>query len=659
MNQLRNIFVSILLVNLFAIGSLFAQEREALATHRMHEMQTWREMIERQQSHINDSTIDVKFYHLDIEIGIQSPYISGNVMCRFEPENVAIDQLFLDLSGALTVTEISSPCESFTQSDNKIWIQLDQFYQPGDVIDLTINYTGTPIMPGGYKGLRYETHGNDEPIIATLSTPYLAHYWYPCKDGPEDKADSVYIDITIDDVVVNGLDMIAISNGVLEETVTSGGKKTFKWRHRYPIVTYYIMAAISNYDVIQQQFDDGEGVVFPLDYYVFSEDYSEQESGVEDIPAAIQFFSSIFGTYPFATEKFGMTQLGYYGAIENQTNVIQNTMEPNWFMISVHELAHMWFADMITCETWHHGWLNEGFATYSEALWTEHQSGINAYHNYMNGMQYFDGGTVYLQDTDDPFEIFIPIIYNKGAWVLHMLRGVVGDSLFFESLSNYALDTNFMYMSATTEQLQEVFELSCETDLDYFFDQWIYDEYFPIYTYNYIQEENGNLFVMIYQSQEELLDRRPVFEMPVPIWIGFEDGTDTTITVWNDKQLQEFEFLLEKEVSWVEIDPEKWILRITNFESGLPVSLSEITEDSPVHTFPNPVEDYIYFEFSKDIDPSGRLSIYDISGKTIQEENIVSKRQQIDLSGLKPGVYFYRLFNDKNNYISCGKIIKK
>ncbi len=517
------------------------ESQEIMNSFRQLEMKSWNEFRLNAEKQRGDANIDVKFYELDVEIAIDSAYIIGHVLCRFTPTVEGLEELHLDLNGALTVTSISEPSTSFSQENDQITIQLDQTYNPGDIIDINISYHGKPKLAGGYKGLRYETHGSNEPVIATLSTPFVAHYWYPCKDGPEDKADSAYINITIEDREVNGIHLMAVSNGQLELESTSGNKKTFYWRHRYPIVTYYIMVAISNYVHFEDEFEFEEGETMPLDYYAFNEDLEEQQLGVVDMPEAIGLFNNKFGQYPFSNEKYGMTQLGYYGAIENQTNTITNSMEPAWFMTSVHELAHMWFGDMITCETWNHAWINEGFATYSEALWAEHDGGFNAYKSYMNNLQYFDDGTIYLENPLDTFNVFTAIIYYKGAWALHMLRGVVGDELFFESLNNYATNPDFMYQTASTEDLQNVFETTCNIDLDYYFDQWIYDEYYPIYHYNFVQLSN-KLYVMLYQAQEELYGRRPVFEMPVQLRVDFSDNSDTLITVWNDEQLQQFDF---------------------------------------------------------------------------------------------------------------------
>ncbi len=242
--------------------------------------------------------------------------------------------------------------------------------------------------------------------------------------------------------------------GYLKTLKSMDAEKTFMWRHRYPVVTYYVMVAVSNYVQFQDTYSGSSGISFPLDYYVFEDDLEASQEGVAEMPQVIGFFSDVFGVYPFSNEKYGMTQLGFYGAIENQTNTIINNMMISWFDVSVHELAHMWYGDMITCANWHHGWLNEGFATYAEALWAEHVYGYEGYLSNMALNQFFGGGTLYLQNAQDTFNIFQGIIYSKGAYVLHMLRGLTGDDVFFSSISDYSLNPEFMYNNATTEDLQ-------------------------------------------------------------------------------------------------------------------------------------------------------------------------------------------------------------
>jgi len=643
---MKKLFLLLIIIALQA--SAFSQKSSILIDHYKNEYQTFKDFIKYSETIKGDTNIDVRFYYIDISIGIWEPYIEGDVTIIFEPLTSNLNTVQISLNSALTVDNVSIPCESFYQDNDVIIINLDNNYNPGDELSITITYHGEPVLAGGYKGLRYETHGSNEPIIATLSTPYLAHYWYPCKDGPQDKPDSVYMDITIPDIEVNGQELMGISNGMLENIIDNGETKTFQWRHRYPIVTYYVMAAISNYVSFEDDFNGTGGESFPLIYYVFQESLTSAQNGVAQLPEVIQFFSDVFGEYPFSSEKYGMTELGFYGAIENQTNTIQNSLSMSWFYVSIHELGHMWFGDMITCADWHHSWLNEGFANYSEALWDEHQNGFEGYKNNIATNEYWDGGTLYLQNAADTFNTFAPIVYSKGAYVVHMLRGVSGDEVFFYALKNYSQNPELMYGNASTEDLKEVFETATQMNLEFFFDQWVYDERWPFYYYDYVQQLDNNLIVMIHQAQEELYGYRPVFEMPVQIRINFTDNSDTLVTVWNNEQTQQFNFALDKEVSSIDIDPDKWILRKTEYNPDLPVSISQVQDKIELNVFPNPFTTELNIHLSG-ISQSLNIEILNTEGKLVQSyANLNSKilkwdGNTVDGNKAKPGVYFIKL----------------
>jgi aminopeptidase N len=644
---------------LFSVTWLPAQKSPALEALYDTEWQTFREFVARSESYVPDTAIDVTFYHLDLSIAIDSPYIAGTVRCDFFPVEEALSNVVLSLNSALTVDGVAGNAASFVQSGDSILISLDGSYGPGDKLTLLISYHGVPVMAGGYKGLRYETHHGSEPVIATLSTPYLAHYWYPCKDGPSDKPDSVYVDITVPVKVVNGQEVIAVSNGIMENVIDNGSHKTYQWRHRYPIVTYYVMAAISNYVLFSDYYSGSNGEEYPLDYYVFQQDLAISQAGTADMPLALDIFSEKFGIYPFANEKYGMTQLGFYGAIENQTNTITNNMSPSWFDVSVHELSHMWFGDMITCRDWHHGWLNEGFATYSEALYDEAIYGYEAYQQNMQTNEYWNGGTLYLQNAADTFNIFQNIIYRKGAYVLHMLRGVLGDSAFFDGVRTYASDPDLMYAQAVTEDLMEICEEVSGEELGYFFDQWVYDAYYPVYYYNFENIEGGLAF-LIYQVQGQQ-GWRPVFEMPVEVLIEFAGGGDTLVRVWNDEAYQVFTLPVGDEVSMISVDPEKRILRKAYYHPEIPVGIGEsISEPAPASVvfFPNPV----HGSATMDLDFTGSehalLVVCDLGGRELMRiGGLRQGRHRFDRGSLSGGVYAYYLLDADGRRLAKGKLI--
>jgi hypothetical protein len=527
------------------------------------EQESWKEYVKRFYNYRLDTSFDINFYHISLDVALDSQYIVGDVQCLFTASQDNLNSVKLNLQDSLTIDSITGNCDSWLHDGDTIRITLDQYYNTDDEVGIRIYYQGKPPIIEGTKGLRYEYHGSSEPIIASLSTPFLAHYWWPCKDGPGDKPDSVYIDITIPDTIINEIPLIAVSNGTLDGISEFGGKRTFQWRERYPIVTYYVMVAISNFVHFQDSYSGPGDENYPLDYYSFNETLDSSMIGVQRVPEVAAVFSELFGPYPFRSEKYGITELGFYGGIENQTNTVQGSMRPGYFGVTIHELCHMWFADMITCVNWHHGWVNEGFATYSEALWLERDAGIAAYHEEMEDLEYYNGGTLYLQDTSDPMNIFVGIIYYKGAWLLHMLRHVLGDEVFFDCLYQYATTPEFMYDHATTEDFQNVCESVSGIDLDWFFQQWVYGEYYPRYyvsahTRSAPEKNGSNYETFIHLSQFQSSNPQ-VFTMPLDFRLWYGTGY-MVLQEWNTERIQDISFSTTFEPDSIEFDPFNWVL---------------------------------------------------------------------------------------------------
>jgi aminopeptidase N len=641
--------------------SVRAQRSQALIEFSLQEQRNWAEYVQASRAFTVAGNFDVTFYHLSVELGITSPSLRGNVLCRFRSMEDSTRTIRLYLRREFVIDSIRGNVEGFTFNADTIFLLLDRAFGAGDTGSACVYYRGVPPVAGGLKGLRYVTHATNQRLIASLSTPFLAHYWWPCKDGPGDKPDSVCVDITIPDTSIAGIPVVAISNGTLTGVDSAGGKKTFRWRERYPIVPYYVMVAVSNYRDFHQAFTGTHGEQFPLDYYVFNEHLTAAQQGVADLPLVMAAFSERFGPYPFHTEKYGMTQLGFYGAIENQTNTIINNMGLSYFGVSVHELAHMWFGDMITCLDWHHGWLNEGFATYAEALWAEETGGFSAYKAYVQNFRFTGGGTLYLQDISDPFNIFIPIIYDKGASLLHMLRGVLGDTVFFNCLSTYAGNTAYRYGHATTENFRSVCEGVSGRDLGFFFTQWVYDQYYPMYEYRFTQNTTtGETSVLIHQTQSGL-GRRAVFTMPVQLKFLISGGGDTTVTVWNDQEVQTFSFSIPQTIGSMEFDPDNWILKTAQVVAvaeeaapGRPAAFAleqnypnPFNPSTTIH-FSLPFQGRAGVESATNASHAVSLHVYDLLGRRVATlvddvRGAGNYTVPFDAAGLASGMYFYKL----------------
>lgn len=613
-----NLRVALAFLALLQSHNLAAQdERQAMREFRDVEMGSWFSLSNRTEVFPLDSSNDILFYHLDVDIAVGSPFLRGRVLVRFRSMQPGLTYVRLNLHHVFVIDSLTGSVAGFTAANDSLFILLDRPYAHGEQAEVVVHYHGVPPLANGTKGLRYTTHAGSQPVIASLCTPFLSHYWWPCKDGPGDKPDSVYVDISIPDTIIGGRPLIAVSNGTLAGIEYPPGKRKYRWRERYPIVPYYVMVAISNYDHFQQVIDQ-DSVSFPMDYYVFAEHRTSAEQGVANLPEAILLFSSLFGPYPFHMEKYGMTQLGYYGAIENQTNTITNNMSLSWFYVSIHELAHMWFGDMITCADWHHAWLNEGFASYCEALWDEHLYGAAGYHHYMSYFRSFPTGTLYLQNISDPFAIFLPIIYDKGAYTLHMLRNVMGDSLFFQALRTYAADSPYRYNHASTEDFQAVCESVSGLDLDYFFMEWVYGENHPIYGYSWNAVPQGNNYELTVRIKQTPNTAFPTFfTMPVDLSVSTAAG-DTTLRVFNDQLDQVFNFTLGFQPLNVTLDPEQWILRQTYV---LDVGTEDHSPPAKIRlssNYPNPFNASTMLRYDLPTETHATIVIYNSLGQAVR-----------------------------------------
>lgn len=534
----------------------------------------------------NQDDYDALYYGLNLTINDTNQTIFGWVDMEAESKIDGLTQVGLDLIDSLTVdsVKLGNTSLSFNHINNLIDITLDKAYNTGEKFVLSVFYHGHP-EPGGFQSFTFETYGG-YPMISSLSEPFFARNWWPCKDFPHDKADSADINITVRP------DLVVASNGTLRDTITNpDGTKTFKWHESYPITTYLISVAIYPYSIFSHYYHYSPTDSMEVRYFVFP-DYLETARAYYQITVpAIEYYAETFGEYPFLSEKYGMAHFKWSGAMEHQTCTTMLYWYYGWAII-VHELAHQWWGDLITCRDWHHIWLNEGFASYCEALFWEDTSGQSAYHDYMEDMDYPYGGTIYIVDTTDVWEIFSLRVYDKGAWVLHMLRHVVGDSTFFDILRAYYSDPRYAHGTAVTEDFQGICEDIYGEDLDWFFQEWIYGEYRPNYRYSWIYEPSPESYD-VYLHIDQIQTTNPeVFTMSIDITI--KDTTsveETTLVVFNDSRSQDFKLTVDILPQKLEFDKNNWILKYSTKTSyGLNIVTTSLPDGKTFWTYYDTLE---------------------------------------------------------------------
>lgn len=595
-------FVSILVIGLFLFFSGFwaqdplaqklnDQPEEKLFTDQNTTPSQFHQMLaEMKQKRLNQlrelgitipmketvaqSHYDVKYYRLDLNLNDTTEIVSGSVYMYAEAliDGFNVVELNFFDNSQMYVDSVKSndALLSFFWNNDIIQIFLNDIYDH-EPFDVTVYYHGHP-LEGGLQSFDWGYHGSPSvPIMCTLSEPYFAQAWWPCKDLPRDKADSADINITVRS------DLYVASNGLLREIVDHGSTKTYKWHEKYPITTYLISIAATNYTIFSNWYHPISGDSMEVIYYVYPERLSQAQALWPITPSMIEYFANTFGEYPFVEEKYGMAHFTWGGAMEHQTNTsFSSTWYAEW--VIAHELAHQWWGDYITCHNWHHIWLNEGFASYCEALWVAYAYGESNYHPYMNSMQFWGGGSIFIEDTTNAWNIFGTIVYDKGAWVLHMLRHIVGDSTFFEILRSYYSDPRFAHGAADTEGFQDVCETVSGMDLDYFFQEWIYGTYYPKYQYSYTYESVGGDWYDVFIHIDQTQTSDPLhFTMPIDVDISTY-SMDTTAVVFNDPRHKDFTIRVLSAGISVALDPDKWILRTVSTTS---YGMNIVTTDLP------------------------------------------------------------------------------
>lgn len=519
---------------------------------------------EEERSRITEEAVlDVSFYHLVLEIGLDGNDYQGKTTCQFS-FSAPTNTVELDLHQALKINDVKDDGNNsltYNRQGSKLNIIFPKEIAANTPTTIQIIYHGKPqtIEQNGIKkGLIYEHHGNYEPVISTLNTPFLSHYWFPCNDKISDKADSVFLDIIIPDTIINNYPLTVVSNGKLEANLKlANRKKIFKWRHRHAIAPPYIFFAISNYRKWTENIKQENGNDFPIDFYLFNEDYNESVLQMQGIKTVFSFFSDKFGTYPFADEQMAFAQIGFYSGIETQTCPIVENLTQRRFYTMIHELAHSWFANNVTAQTWQDAWLHEGFATYAEVLWDEYRYGKKAYQNSIEKRAYYEGGKVYGEPTNNPFQVFSGIVYNKGAYVLHLLRGVVGDEVFFDIMKTYL--NRYQNKNASTADFINICKEKSNYDFDTFFNQWVYSESVPIYNYSFHQNPR-NLEIKFTIRQTQVAAVNKIFEMPIQLYLDLE-FRDTIITITNKDYYETHIFQTNQKLEDIILDPNHWLLK--------------------------------------------------------------------------------------------------
>jgi len=505
---------------------------------------------------------DVLHCNLDIEISPTAGTIVGSNTFTIMSEVDGLTTFTFRLRSNFTITSAlingTTPILTTNPTTTTRVATLDRPYNNGEVFTLKISYGGVPVSAGGFGSIEFTTQ-NGQPLVQSLSEPYYSYTWWPCKDGDVGALGDNSDKFTVEVAITAPDTMKSVSVGLLQGVdVIAGGKSKYRWASNYPIVTYLVFLGSTNYNQWTQTYNYPGGTM-PVQFSIYpANDTAGNRASWEKCIQMLATYRDFYGEYPFINEKYGIYNFNFGGGEEHQTYTGQGTFSES---VTSHELGHQWWGDNITCKTWSDIWLNEGFATYTEALWIERRpgsAGLPDLFSAMNSRRPTNvAGTVYRTDVSSTSAIFSTnYAYRKGGWVLHQLRHIVGDATFFNILATYR--AAYQGSAATTDQFAAVASSVYGQDLTWFFQQCVYGPGAPAYAAGYQNVNiNGQDYLRLRLRQTQTA--YPVFTFPVDIRVNTASGNQTS-TVWNNAGTQWFVIPVSAPATGIVVDENNWIL---------------------------------------------------------------------------------------------------
>lgn len=564
------------------IKDLFSETQEIAASEMKSAM--FREQAALASAPFSKASTNFDIHYLNCKWKVDPAirYIQGSVLTGFtmlQRSNIVTLDLMDDMK-VDSITNGNIKLNFYRPFDNTVVVSLGVYLDAGQKSSFQIHYKGIPPPSSPFSSFTTNTHAG-VPVMWSLSEPYGGRDWWPCKNGLNDKADSIDISIT------TPLQYTSSANGLLVSELVQDGFRTTQWKHRYPIATYLVAFAATNYTVLNSTVKLGDSSM-PIMEHAYPEKVSEMANAASLTARTLELLHNTFTPYPFIKERYGHTHWGFGGGMEHQTNSFMLNMSET---LVVHEAAHQWFGDKITCGSWRDIWLNEGYAVFCvnynvEKNYPENTL-LNLYRSQLNNITSKPNGVVYVDDTTNAARIFDSrLTYNKGGWVLQMLRWKLGDSVFFRATRNYLNDPQLQYNYARTEDLKKHFEKESGINLTEFFNDWVYGQGFPSYKLQWAAA--GGVWVQTTLSQTTSDSSVKFFEMPVPI--RFKNNTRDTIVVLNhvkDAQVDFFKLGFIPDSAF--IDPKLKLISANN--SIVKTELFPNSGNAAV--FPNPFKEYV------------------------------------------------------------------
>lgn len=608
-----------LLLNLLLISSLFSYsqtESEDYSRMLEAEMKSASSTINF-RANPNTQNYDVTYHELRFTVNPNNAIenITGQVTTTFTALST-MNTVTFDLTNQLTVSSVTlagNPLSYVQNPQDELVITLPTTLNAGNVATVIINYSGEP---ADTQGAFVRTTHSGTPIIYTLSEPFGARDWWPCKQDLMDKVNSIDVYITCPSAY------IGVSNGKLLSSTTTAGNTTRHFHHGYPIPAYLIAMTVSNFETYDFQAGLGTAArpFFPIKNYIYPESNTvSTRTAIDKTTPIMNVFEEKFGLYPYRDEQYGHVQFAWGGGMEHTT---MSSMGNFGRSLIAHELGHQWFGNKVTCGTWKDIWLNEGLTEYTAGIVVEALDGDASFVSWknskINNITSQLGGALYLTDleAENINRIFSGrLSYDKGSMVTHMLRWVMGDTNFFQGLQNYLNDPNLAYGYALTEDLKLHLEAVHGSSLTEFFNDWIYNQGYPSYDITARSEGPGLVKITVNQTQSH--SSVSFFEMPLEIRLLGAGGQTHDVVVNNTSNAQQFIISTPFVVTGVTFDPNKHIISRNNTST---LGNASFDLNQTISIYPNPVNDQIQIEIPNTIQLEN-VQIFNTLGQLVAHRN--------------------------------------
>jgi aminopeptidase N len=499
--------------------------------------------------YVRQPSVDAIHYDISIEVTDTSDSIAGTTKIQVLIRGESAAGMWLDFEDmSIEKLLVGGNERPYTYGNGRLAFAYDRTYLRNETVGIEVRYHGKP-----REGVLFGRNRYGRRAVFADNWPDNAHHWFPSIDHPSDKA-SVSFTVTAPQKYT------VVANGKRGKTLSlSKGRSVAQWSEGKSIPTYCMAFGIAEFSVLNSV----EGAI-PLVWYVYPQDSEFAAAKFRRTAQMLAFFEGRIGPYPY--EKLAQVEsIVKFGAMENSNAIFYSDSlflgKPASDEPVAHEIAHQWFGNSVTESDWDHLWLSEGFATYFEALFFEYADGPEALKQVM--ARYADRITAYKPalyepvvnpDQTDPLKKLTPINYEKGAWILHMLRGMLGDEMFFNGIRRFY--SMYEGRNASSEDFQKVLEGVSATDLSTYFKQWLHRPGLPEYrlTWHW-SESTGELAISVLQVQTTGL-----FDMPVEIVVSA--GTQKDVYRFRIREAaHSLRIPLRTKPLTVELDPNNWILK--------------------------------------------------------------------------------------------------